>query len=401
MLGAVALAALVCLAGSPAQSREWLHRMEAFPFEAVEETPLRFRISYRAPEPVKLHAEVKDTSSVVHIADVREVSGEGVAEFAIVLPKGKFNGQLLVAYWFGDDWREPRIPIAHAGPVQVYTPEEAQRLAQMDRDAQAMRERLKLDASSPVVAVLSGGWAGRSAALADAYVRALTESGMRCVKLGPDEVSNRGVLKKDLIRLLVIPEARTYPGEGISALLGYLRAGGHLVALGAPALDRLVRRLPTPAGEEWVDEAQLTERMRNTPATRALLDMDSMRAMDWRRTANDMQAPCSWSQIGEDGVGVVLDHQIGNLTSWETLEATLNRPGAPGDNVVTFRARGGPDTTMLALELREKDQSRWIAVVPITNQWRRYALPTTAFRLWDPESRSGRAGPNDGLKLTA
>ncbi len=386
--------------GMQGAQSEWRHTMQSMPTEAVEGRPLRFRIAYSAPERVKLHAEVKDASNVVHVSETREVSGVGVADFAIVIPKGKFGGQLLVAYWFGDDWRSPRIPIIHAGPVHVYTEQEARALAEADRQAASIRSRLGLGPSSRAVAVLTGGWAGRRADLADAYARSLTAAGLRTVKLGPDEVSNRGVLKQGQIAMLVIPEAVTYPGEGIPALLAFLRSGGHVVALGAPAFDRLVRRMDAGGQARWVDEAELTEMMRNIPATRSLLDMDALRAEDWKRSANDMSAACSWTMEQHEGVGTALKHEIGNLTGWETLEASVARPGGPDDNMVTFRAQGGPDTTMLAVELRERDGSRWIAAVPINDRWRRYALPTAAFRLWDPDNRSARGKAGDGLRLT-
>ncbi len=393
----VVAAAVIALQGAPI---EWRHTMRVLPSEAVEGRPLRFSIAYSAPEPVKLNAEVKDASNVVHVSSSRTVSGVGVADFSIVIPKGKFAGQLLVAYWFGDDWRSPRIPIVHAGPVPVYTEQEAERLERADKEAAAIRSRLRLGPSSRAVGVLTGGWSGRRADLANSYVRALSAAGLRCVQLGPDEVSNRGVLKQGQISLLVIPEAVTYPGEGIPALLAYLRSGGHIVALGAPAFDRLVRRMEVGGKTRWVDEAELTEMMRSTPATRSLLDMDAVGMQAWRRSANDMSAACSWSLERQDGIGTALKHEIGNLTGWETLEADLTRPGEEGDNMVTFRARGGPDTTMLAVELRERDGSRWIATAPITDQWRRYALPIAAFRLWDPDHRSARGKQGDALRLT-
>jgi hypothetical protein len=373
--------------------------MVAVPAEAIEGAPLKFRIAYTAPERVMLHAEIKDVSNVVHVSNTREVEGTGVADFVVTLPSGRFNGQLMIAYWFGEDWRTPRIPIAHVGPIYVYTAEEARQMAALDRQAASTCARLGLNPKRPTVAVLSGGWAGRRADLADACVRSLQAVGLRCVKLGPDEVASRGVLKPGQISMLVVPEAQTYPGEGIPVLLAYLRGGGHIIALGAPAFDRLVRRVPGVTNE-WMDEAQITERIRQTPANRTLLDMQAMTDADWSRSANDMGAACSWHMVSEAPSGHALLHEIGNLTGWETLEARLTRVASPGDNLVTFRARGGPDTSMLAVELREKDGSRWIATTSLTPQWRRYALPVSAFRLWDPDHKSGRGGPKDTVRLT-
>jgi len=397
---ATVLLALFMAPAVPAQT--WTHSVRDFPTEAVEGKPIRFKVAYTAPEPVQLHAELKDTSNVVHTAQVLTVSGTGVADFRIVVPEGKLRGQLLVAVWMGEDWRSPKGAITHAGPIPVYTAEEGRRLEEAVRKGEAMRKRLGLDPRRPVAAILSGGWARRDAALANRYRRTFADTGMRCIALGPDEIAAPGVLDPAAVRLLVIPEAQTFPGEALIMLERYLRKGGNLMVLGAPAFDRLVRQLPGEHGAEWVDDREMADRLRKLPAHRRLLNMAALSKDSWSRSANDMGTATTWTMenSGPEG-GPALRHDIRGLSGWDTLQAPLDQPAGAGDNIILFRAKGKGQTSALSVELRERDGSRWIAVVPLTDHWQSYAVPAADFKLWDPDGKSGRGSAGDRLNLQA
>jgi len=385
-----------------ALGQSYQHEVRGFPDEAVEGKPLTFTVVYRVPEPVQLHAELKDPSNVVHAGAVETVSGSGSVQFRISVPEGKFAGQLLLAVWMGEDWRAPKGSIRHYGPIPVYTAEEGRRLEEAARHGETLRRKLGLDPRRPVVAVVSGGWAGRDAALAEKYRRALQKAGRRCVLLGPEELTTPGVLDARAIRLLVIPQADLFVGEALPLLERYLKQGGHLIALGAPAFDRLVRKVDGPGGSEWLDDRQLQDRLRQTPATRTLLHMDRLTEADWRRSTNDASAPTTYTMEDIGGeTGRAVRHDIAQLSGWDTISAQLDQPAAEGDNLIVFRARGGGNTSALAVELVERDRSRWIAVVPLTARWQRYAVPAGEFNLWDPDRTSGRGAHGDRVNLQA
>ena len=69
-----------------------------------------------------------------------------------------------------------------------------------------------------------------------------------------------------------------------------------------------------------------------------------------------------------------------------------------GDAFFTFLAKGAPQTSQLAIEISERDGSRWIATAPLTSQWQRVGLRLESFRYWkDSGGAKGRGQPGDRL----
>ncbi len=387
----------LCLFSAAVGAQEWRHEPLGLPEEVVEGQILRFRVAYRVPASagrVRLNIEIKDTRNVVHLAERRMVRGAGTADVALRIPAEKFRGSLMAALWFGEDWRQPFASILHTRPITVLTRAQADALERASREAVGIRRRLGLREGQPITAVLSGGWAGRNAAMARGYLRALQSAGVRAVLFGPDEVSNPSVLDVRYVKMLVIPQAALFPGPALTPLERYLRRGGHLIALGAPAFDRLVQKVDG----EWMEDSRLNQKMMEAPATSRLADFSEVTREQWTRSTNDFASPCDWQMVTADGVRA-LQVSISNLTGWDTLTLPLAAPPRRGETYLRFRAKGGPQTTSLAIEARETDGSRWIAAVPLHPQWRKYAVHESEFRLWDPEGRSGRGAPDDHLSL--
>lgn len=394
------LAAMVAIA---APGDGWSHTFVGLPDEVVEGTSLKFRVAYQVPAEagaVPLHVEAKNQNNEVLLTDVRELSGSGTASYALPIRPGVFRRTVQIAVWFGESWQNPRAPIVHSAPVAIVTASQAVVEAKQRASAVSAIRHLGLTRGKPAVAVLSGGWAGRDASLALAYTAALRKAGHRVVVLGPDEASNTHILSPDRISLYVIPQAETYPGKGLEPLRRYARTGGHLIALGAPAFDRIVQKI----GGKWLDNAQLTEQLRSTKARVTMVQMAMTSASGWRRSSNDLagKAIVSVGPGGANAPSAALHVRIGNLTGWETYRSPAWRVG-PGtqDTLLTFAAKGGPATTALVIEVGERDGSRWMATVPLSTGWRRYAVGQSSFTLWDPDHKSKRGGLDDsGLSLS-
>ena len=85
--------------------------------------------------------------------------------------------------------------------------------------------------------------------------------------------------------------------------------------------------------------------------------------------------------------------KIGRLGGWETLlSPPLERPFPTGHTLTCFRAKGGPLTRQLSLEWREDDDSRWIATVDLTTEWKDYTLLPDRFKPWPVPSPGEKRG---------
>ena len=158
--------------------------------------------------------------------------------------------------------------------------------------------------------------------------------------------------------------------EAIEYLLGELTAELEAIESGvAPTWEALVEPL---------------ERMGDRLVPRPLFDFEDGPG-EWTRSTNAPESPARVDgAAGPDGgrcVRIVVD----DLSGWDTFGRELPPGSIPPEHaLLTFKARGESDTTQLAVELRERDGSRWIGVVTLGAEWSSYALPAGAFALWDP-----------------
>ena len=74
------------------------------------------------------------------------------------------------------------------------------------------------------------------------------------------------------------------------------------------------------------------------------------------------------------------------------LSPPFERPFPTNHTLTCFRAKGGPLTRQLSLEWREDDNSRWIATVDLTPEWKDYALLPDRFKPWPVPSPGEKRG---------
>ena len=130
-----------------------------------------------------------------------------------------------------------------------------------------------------------------------------------------------------------------------------------------------------------------------------LLDFEGAELPPNRRGTNDASQPQSVEPAeGADGTDKSLHVSIGNLTGWDTLELDAPEGAFPeGHTLTCFWAKGAARTSQLSFEWREKDGSRWIATVPLTQEWKPYSLQPADFTFWQDSGSVGRGGPGDVL----
>ncbi|MDQ2800535.1 MAG: hypothetical protein M3Y13_12965, partial [Armatimonadota bacterium] len=208
------------------------------------------------------------------------------------------------------------------------------------------------------------------------------------------EMRQPNTLTPDHCALLVLPQARALPAALAPAVYAYLKAGGHLLALGVPAWGTPL--VPGPDGK-WITQAQASEAQALIPASHSVFDFAATDLTAWRRTSNDMASPTTQTVVpvtAGSRQASALHVTISNLSGWDTfLSPSLATQAFPeGRTMTVFSAKGGPHTSALAVEWDEKDGTRWIATVPLTTHWQRFSLPPSAFHSWQNSDERAKIG---------
>lgn len=187
--------------------------------------------------------------------------------------------------------------------------------------------------------------------------------------------------------LVALPDARRVPAVAVEALASYLRSGGRLLAVGAPALSEMLVEYE----ERWMTVQEARDRVRQRPPDRVLFQFRPGDEKNWTRSTNHPEFEERLSVFEGALAGFVAD-----IDGWNTYDAPpLEDPFAGGHTLTVFEAMGDTNTPRLWLEWREKDGSRWMAEVPLQERWKRYVLEPSDFRFWGHGSPQGRGGPGD------
>ncbi|MDX9979379.1 MAG: hypothetical protein RBU25_04935 [Lentisphaeria bacterium] len=236
------------------------------------------------------------------------------------------------------------------------------------------------------------------ALLAD-YAAALTKEGFGVTRLTAAELARPGVLSTDHFEVFSLIPADVYPAAAGDAIRGFLRGGGHLLAVGGkpfaePCLD-------TPAG--WLSRNEVRQKLRETPPSHLLLPFAAAAETEgWARGSNNLGKTDSAISFENDGGQPCARFAIRGYSGWDTFAKDI--PGTPfpeANELTCLRLRATPQTTAIAVEWRERDGSRWIATVPAGPDWRQVALTPDDFQFWKQGSPPERGTGNDRLNPKA
>ncbi len=217
---------------------------------------------------------------------------------------------------------------------------------------------------------------------ADAVRRAvseeLTRAGYAVRLLDADFICDPARMGSSPCDLLVIPEGGRLPSVAGPAIEAYLRSGGDILALRTPLWQEPLIRV---AGEWTTPDAYSRSHAGRTP-DHVLAPMTSLNG--WQRSSNNPHFKAVYElQAGGEHEGPALHVRLDDLHGWDTyLAPRFENPFPPGHTLTVLTARGGPRTDQLALEWRERDGSRWIAVAPLTPEWRQIVLSPADFKPW-------------------
>ncbi len=239
-------------------------------------------------------------------------------------------------------------------------------------------------------AVLKGGLPAEDAALADAVAREVAAAGYDVTELDADGVCDPKRLDAKGLDLLVLPNAGTLPAGAARPIEAYLRGGGDLIALRAPLWRRALLRIDG----QWRTREEYQREHAGAPIEHTLFDYDPDEMKRWQRSSNRPESAAVYEAV-PDGPGPgqrALHVTLTNLAGWDTFVAAAAGAFPPGHTLTVFSAKGGGRTTQLAIEWVEKDGSRWIAVVHLAPEWRRYVLAPGDFQYWQSNPHRGHKG---------
>lgn len=227
-------------------------------------------------------------------------------------------------------------------------------------------------------------------ALAQQLAAALRGAGYEPEPTSLEVLTNPARLTNGHYALLVLADARSLPTATVPAIESYLKAGGNLLALRAPAWESPLCEIQG----NWISRETYEKRLADEKPQHLVEAFADANLPGWWRSSNDLQTKALY-RVVPDGSGTALHASVARLTSWDTFISPPWQHPFPANHTLTcFRAKGGPRTRQLALEWDEQDGSRWIAVVNLSPEWKQYALPPQAFKLWESP---GRGEPGDGF----
>ncbi len=206
--------------------------------------------------------------------------------------------------------------------------------------------------------------------------------------INTEVLTNQARLTVERYELLLLPQAQSLPAASVAAIENYLKAGGDLVALRAPAWESALYQVQG----QWISREAYEKRLSGEKPQHVIENFTDSNMPGWWRSSNDLKTKASYC-VAQDGSGTALHVAVPRMAGWETfVSPRLQHPFPANHTLTCFRAKGGARTRQLALEWDEQDGSRWIAVVNLSPEWKQYALPPQAFKLWESP---GRGGPGD------
>ncbi len=197
--------------------------------------------------------------------------------------------------------------------------------------------------------------------------------------------------------LVVLPSAEVVSVNLLRAIDSYLRTGGNLMVLspGQPLEKVLVQ-----VDGQWLPPDDAVAAMARPGPV--LFDPAAQPLDKMPCTSNrpDHGASLRLVRTSEVPGSAAAEARVKNFDGWCNWGVTVPSGRLGGEYpCILFWAKGDRATTHLTIELRERDASRWMATVKLTEHWRRYVLRPEDFKFWhDCPARGKRGYPGDQVQ---
>ena len=249
--------------------------------------------------------------------------------------------------------------------------------------------------SGPRVAILKESFSVDYAERVETICNPIAWASLKSTFVSADELADERAFTADSFDCLVLPDAALFPANAIPNFLRFLRSGGDLVVIGGPIFDKLLYR----AEGRWQTREEVLRLLRSETI---VLDLSKVTTKDWQRATSNPEVESNFviKKAAGDGEPFA-EFSVNELPGWDTYKIKLPRNAFPEKNcLVCCRASGDGNTPNMALEIQEKDGSRWFAVVPLQQETRSYALPVDEFKFWQHGSPPNRGRQGDRLNLS-
>ncbi len=209
------------------------------------------------------------------------------------------------------------------------------------------------------------------------------------------EVSDPQVMRPERFQALLLPDAAVFPTSAAGPLDRFLRGGGHLVVVGGPPFKEPARLYQ----RRWWTRTAVQKALREVRPTQWVFQFDKMHRLEgWRRATNRPWSAGTLELVERSGArGKCLHYKAAEVTEWDTWYSPPLQQLAPaGGWLLCFNARADENTPQVVVEVRERDGSRWMAVVKLGKKWRRVVLTERDFEYWyDSVTGRRRGGRGD------
>jgi len=246
------------------------------------------------------------------------------------------------------------------------------------------------------VALLDDALPGHDRAANARLVEALTRKGFGVTRLTAEQLLSLDDLTGDAFSVFVVPQCASLPAQAAEAVARFAQEGGHLVFIGGPVLDHALWRVDG----RWLDADGIAAILQTvTPAHRPFVIGPELNLKSWHRSCQD-NTVASTFRVSNEGPGnrSCFRIDIPELSGWDIRQSPeLPHLFGEGDTFFSFLGKGDAKTSQLAIEIIERDGSRWIATAALTPEWRRIGLRLNDFHFWHDSSAGKRGHAGDLL----
>ena len=243
----------------------------------------------------------------------------------------------------------------------------------------------------------NGRWSSEAADAVESLADGLRAVGFEVDRLNDRAVADPSVLSPDVFDLVILAEATRVPARALDTIAQYSRNGGNLMLLGGPFFESTTWQY----GSRSLDTRGVLAAVAEDARPHLLADFDREKIRPWQHGASNPTSESTAGRVepGADGTPGALRLKLANDGGWDHFTpGALDGPFPPGHTLTTFWAKAGQQPSQLAVEWRERDNSRWIAVVNLSREWKFHVLLPSAFHYWPDTSATGRGGGGDVFK---